>query len=52
MKQVKELKNTAHRIIWIKPVEVKLKIYIDSHSEFNMKSPKFEVGHHVLISKY
>ena len=50
-------KNTYHRTIKIKPVDVKDNTYIDSmkarsSKEVNNKDPRFKVGDHVRISKY
>ena len=50
-------KNTYHRTIKIKPVDVKDNTYIDSmkarsSKEVNNKVPRFKVGDHVRISKY
>ena len=50
-------KNTYHRTIKIKPVDVKDNTYIDSmkarsSKEVNNKVPGFKVGDHVRISKY
>ena len=36
----------------MKPVDVKDNVYIDSRKEVNDKGPKFQVGDHVIISKY
>ena len=44
--------NTYHRIIKIKPVNVKSGTYIDNGVEYNDKDPKFKVGIHNTISKY
>ena len=59
---VNKYNNTYHRIIKMKPVDVKDNTYIDSlelhsmelHSnkEVNDKDPKFKVGDHVRISKH
>ena len=46
-----EYKNTYHRTINMKPIEVKDNIYIDSY-EVNDKDSKFKVDGHVRISKY
>ena len=47
-----ECNNTYHRVIKMKPADVKDNTYIDSSKEVNDKDPKFKVGDHVRISKY
>ena len=47
-----EYSNTHHRTIKMKPVDVKDNAYIGSGKDLNDKDPKFQVGHHVRISKY
>ena len=49
---VDEDNNTYHRIIKMKPIDVKDNTYIDFDKEVNDKDPKFKVGDHVRISKY
>ena len=49
---VNEYNNTYHRVIKMKPVDVKDNTYIDSMQCSNDKDPKFKVGGHVRISKY
>ena len=49
---VNEYNNTYHRIIKMKPVDIKDKTYIDFKKEVNDKDPKFKVGDHIRISKY
>ena len=49
---VGEYNNTYHRIIKMKPVDVKDGRYIDFKKEVNGKDPKFKIGDHVRISKY
>ena len=49
---VNEYKNTYHRAITMKPVDVKDNIYININKEINDKGPKFKVGDHVRKSKY
>ena len=44
--------NTYHRMIQMKPVDIKDKMYIDFKKEDNDKDPKFKVGDRVKISKY
>ena len=49
---VGEYNNTYHRIIKMKPVDVKDNTYIDFEKEVNDKDPKFTVGDRISISKY
>ena len=49
---VNEYNNTYHRIIKMKPVNVKDNTYIDFEKEVNNKDPKFKVGDHLRISKF
>ena len=49
---VNEYNNTYHRIIKMKPIDVKYNTYINFEKEVNDKNPKFKVGDHVRISKY
>ena len=49
---VNKYNNTYHSIIKMKPVDVKLIIYIDSSKEINNKDPKSKIGDIVRISKY
>ena len=49
---VNEYNSTYHRVIKMKPVDVKDNTYIDSMQCSNDKDPKFKVGDHVRISKY
>ena len=49
---VNEYNNTYHRIIIMKPVDVKDNAYINFDKEVDDKDPKFKVGDHVRISKY
>ena len=49
---VNEYNNTYHRIIKLKPIDVKDNTYIDFGKEVNDKDPKFKVADHVRISKY
>ena len=49
---VNEYKNTYHRTIKMKPINVKDNTYINVGKEVNDKDPKFKVGDHVRISKY
>ena len=47
-----EYKNTYHRTIKMKPVDVKDNTYIDFEKEVNDKNPKFKAGDNVRIPKY
>ena len=49
---VGEYNNTFHRIIKMKPVDVKDNKYIDFKKEVNDKDQKFKVGDCLKISKY
>ena len=49
---VNEYNNTYHRIIKMKPVNVKDNTYIDFEKEVNNKDSKFKVGDHLRISKF
>ena len=49
---INEYKNTYHRTIKMKPVDVKDNKYIDFEKEVNDKDPKFKIGDHIRISKY
>ena len=49
---VNEYNNTYHRIIKMKPVNVKDNTYIDFEKEVDNKDPKFKVGDHLRISKF
>ena len=49
---VNEYKNTYHRTIEIKSIDVKDNTYIDIDKDVNDKDPKFKIGDHVRISKY
>ena len=49
---VNKYNNTRHRIITMKPIDVKDNTYIDFGNEVNDNNPKFKVGYHVRISKY
>ena len=49
---VNEYKNTYHRTIKMKPVDVKDNTHVDFSKEVNDKDSKFKVGDHVKISKY
>ena len=41
--------NIYHRTIKMKPVEVKLSIYIDFDKKINKEGPQLKVGDHVRI---
>ena len=49
---VNEYNNIYHRIIKMKPVDVKDNTYIDFSKKVNDKDSKFKAGDHVRISKY
>ena len=49
---VNEYNNTYHRIIRMKPVDVKDNTCINFEKEVNNKDPKIKVGDYVRISKY
>ena len=49
---VDEYNNTYHTTIKMKPADVKDNTYINADKEINNKDPKFNVGDHVIISKY
>ena len=48
---VNEYKNTYHRKIKMKPIDVKDNTYINIDKKINNKGPKCTVGDHVRISK-
>ena len=48
---VHKYNNKKHRIIKMKPINVKDNTYIDFGKEVNDDDPKFKVGDHVRISK-
>ena len=49
---VNEYNKIYHRTIKMKPIDVKYNTYIYFGKEVNDKDPKFQVGDHVMISKY
>ena len=49
---VNEYNNTNHRIIKMKPVDVKDNTYISIGKDVNDENLKFQVGDHVRISTY
>ena len=49
---VDECKNTYHRIITMKPIDVENDSFAEYNEESNEKDPKFKVGDHISISKY
>ena len=49
---VNEYNNTYHRIIKMKPIDVKDNTYIKFGKEVNDDNAKSKVGDHVRISKY
>ena len=50
--KVDKYKNSYHRAIKMKPIDVKLSAYFDFGVENNDKDPDFEVDDHVRILKY
>ena len=48
---VNKYNNTYHRIIKMKPVDVKPSTYIDSSKEINYQDPKFKIGDIARVSK-
>ena len=49
---VDEYNSTYHKIIKMKPIDVKSDSFAEYNEESNEKDPKFKVGDHVRISKY
>ena len=49
---VNEYNNTHHRVLQMKPVDVKDNTYIYLGKEVNDKDSKFKVGDHPRISKH
>ena len=49
---VNKYNNIYYRTIKMKPVDVKLRKYIDSNKENNKEGSKFKVGDNVRISQY
>ena len=49
---VDKYNNTYHSAIKIKPTDVKSSTYIDFNKENNKGDPKYQVGHHILKSKF
>ena len=49
---VDEYNNTYHKIIKMKPLDVKSDSFAEYNEEANEKDPKFKVGDHVRISKF
>ena len=47
-----EYKNTYHRTVKKKPIDVKDNTYLNFGEEVNDKDLKFQVGDHVRILKY
>ena len=45
-------KNTYHKTIKMKPIDVKSDSFAEYNEESNEKDPKFKVKVHVRISKY
>ena len=48
---VNRYKNTVHKTIKMKPINVTDDSYAEYNEDFNKKDPKFKVGDHVRISK-
>ena len=48
---MKKCNNTNHKIIKMKPFDVKLNTCINTRKEINDKDPKFKIGNIVRISK-
>ena len=49
---VNEYNNIYHRIVKMKPVDIKDNTYIDFEKENNDKDPKFKIGDQVRFSRY
>ena len=49
---VDKYKNTYHKTIKMKPIDVKNDCFAEYNEESNEKDPKFKEGDHVRISKY
>ena len=49
---VDKYKNTVHKTIKLKPIEVTNDYYAEYHENFNKQNPTFKVGDNVIISKY
>ena len=49
---VDDYNNTIHRIIRMRPVDVKCKTYINFNNHNNTKKKKLNVGDHLRLSKY
>ena len=49
---VDEYNNTYHKIIKMKPIDVKNDSFTEGNEESSEKDPKFKVGDHVRILKY
>ena len=49
---VDEYNNTYHKIIKMKPTDVRSDSFAEYNEESNEKDPKFKIGDHVRISKY
>ena len=50
--RVNKFNNTYHKIIKMKPIDVKPSIYINFNKGSNKEDPKFKVGDNVRISKF
>ena len=49
---VDKYNNTYHRIIKMKPIDVKNDSFAEYYEESNEKDPKFKLNDHVRVSKY
>ena len=49
---VNKYNNTVHKIIKMKPIDVRNDSYVEYNEDSNKKGPKFKVNDHVRISKY
>ena len=49
---INKYKNTVHKTIKMKPVDVTNDSFAKYNEESNKKDPKFKIGDHVRISKY
>ena len=50
--RVNKFNNTYHKIIKMKPIDVKPSMYINFNKGNNKEDPKFKVGDNVRISKF
>ena len=49
---VNKYKNTVHKTIKMKPIDVTYDSFAQYNEESNKKDPKFKVGDHLRVSKY